>query len=486
MTTRQLQDTSRFCFDLSADLLCVLDKHGCFNALNPAWENICGADYPALVGQSYLDLVHPQDRRASLETLQALGAVNCSAELENRMRCKPHEFRWIHWHLCAVDGEIFASGRDIGEHKRAEQKLKAFLEFAPDAMIVVDAQGKIAQINAQTEKLFGYVREELIGQAIETLIPQRYHSRHVKHRQHFSQHPQARPMGTDMDLYAVRKDGSEFPAEISLGPAHSENDTFVLTAVRDISHRKQLEQALARKVEDLARSNAELEQFAYVASHDLQEPLRMISSFTQLLARRYQGQLDADADQYIAFAVEGAARMQHLINDLLIYSRAGTREDRIERSDCNRLLKTVLDNLHATITENQAHIEVGPLPTLMADPTQLAQLFQNLISNAIKYRNDRPLQIDIRAAYKDDAWVFSVADNGIGIAPQYFERIFQIFKRLHSHAEYAGTGIGLAICKRIVQRHGGRIWVESEPGVGSTFYFTMTNTGETASCQPLP
>ena len=241
----------------------------------------------------------------------------------------------------------------------------------------------------------------------------------------------------------------------------------------DITERKRAKEKLKLTLADLERSNRELEQFAYVASHDLQEPLRMVSSYTQLLARRYQGKLGADADEFIAYAVDGANRMQGLINDLLAYSRVGARVKGFEPADCTAVLDQALANLKAAIDKNGAVVTHDPLPTVMADNLQLVQLFQNLIGNAIKFHVEEPPRIHILAEQKGNEWVFSIRDNGIGIEPQYAERIFVIFQRLHAREEYPGTGIGLAICKKIVERRGGRIWVESQPGIGSTFYFTI-------------
>jgi signal transduction histidine kinase len=243
-----------------------------------------------------------------------------------------------------------------------------------------------------------------------------------------------------------------------------------------ISNLELAKQALQHKSEELARSNAELEQFAYVASHDLQEPLRMVASYTQLLARRYRGKLDADADEFIAFAVDGATRMQTLIRDLLSYSRITTQGRELNPMDATLACTTACSNLQSAIEESRAIVNIGALPMAAADETQLTQLFQNLIGNALKYRRERRPEIRIEARAMADAWRFSVQDNGIGIEPQYFERIFQMFQRLHTREEYPGTGIGLTLCRRIVERHGGRIWLESRPGEGSTFFFTIPRT----------
>lgn len=236
---------------------------------------------------------------------------------------------------------------------------------------------------------------------------------------------------------------------------------------------------LARRATDLERSNEELEQFAYVASHDLQEPLRMIASYSQLLSRRYKGRLDADADDFISYTVDGVTRMQRLINDLLAYSRVGTRGIELVPTDCAVAVEQACANLQAAIDETGARITVDPLPTVLADASQLAQLFQNLIGNAVKFCPHTP-QIAVAAVRDDEGWRISVQDNGIGLDPSYAERIFVIFQRLHGKDEYAGTGIGLSICKKIVQRHGGRIWVESQPGQGATFTFTLLAADQVA------
>jgi light-regulated signal transduction histidine kinase (bacteriophytochrome) len=235
----------------------------------------------------------------------------------------------------------------------------------------------------------------------------------------------------------------------------------------------ELEQRVKDRTLELARSNKDLEQFASVCSHDLQEPLRMITWHLQLLERRYKSRLDADADEFIGFAVEGAMRMHQLIADLLAYARVGSRGGDLVRTDAGQCLETALANLQTSIEQSGAAVSHDPLPIVWADTTQLAQLLQNLISNGLKYRSREPPRIHVAVEKVADKWQFSVRDNGIGIEPQYFDRIFVIFQRLHTRSEYPGTGIGLAICKRIVERHNGRIWLESEPGKGTTFHFTL-------------
>ncbi len=223
----------------------------------------------------------------------------------------------------------------------------------------------------------------------------------------------------------------------------------------------------------MARSNKDLEQFAYVASHDLQEPLRTVIGFVQLLQKRYNNQLDAEANQFIDFTVDGAKRMEALIKDLLAYARVGSHGKELAPTDAGTALRQALDNLNTRIHETAAEITCGELPTIRADNVQLVQLFQNLIGNALKFHGETPPKIRVDASRNEDHWRFTVRDNGIGIAPEALDRIFLIFERLHTRTQYPGTGIGLAICKRIVDRHGGRIWVESEPGQGATFSFTL-------------
>lgn len=252
-----------------------------------------------------------------------------------------------------------------------------------------------------------------------------------------------------------------------------EHLTRLPESVRQALREKKLREENKRAQEDLARSNRELEQFAYVASHDLQEPLRMIASYTQLLAERYRGQLDEKADRYIHYAVDGATRMQALIDDLLTFSRVGRLGLALQNADCNEAVAIACKNLENSIRETGAQVEHDRLPVIVADGRLLVQLFQNLISNSIKFRGAEAPRIQICAEKQKRDWVFAVTDNGIGIAPEHAQSIFGIFKRLHTHEEYPGSGIGLSICKKIVEQHGGRIWLESVPSQGATFKFAL-------------
>ena len=379
---------------------------------------------------------------------------------------------------------VTAAIRDISVRKTAEKHLaqmegryRGLLEAAPDAMVVVNQGGAIVLLNVQAEKQFGYSRDELIGQKVKNIIPEGFAERLVADALRSVEEALAQQIGTGIELTGRRKDRSEFPIELMLSPLESAEGTLVTAAVRDITTRKKAEANLLNKMEELNRSNEELGQFAYIASHDLQEPLRMVASYTQLLSRRYKGKLDSDADEFIAFAVDGASRMQRLIQDLLAYSRVGTKGRDLLNVSSEAALQQALKNLRGAIEEKGALVTHDPLPSVLADEMQLIQLFQNLVGNAIKYQSSGIPKVHISATRNGGKkWTFSVKDNGLGIDSQYFEKIFGMFQRLHKREEFAGTGIGLAICKKIVERHGGNISVESEPGHGSTFRFAFAGT----------
>ncbi len=393
----------------------------------------------------------------------------------------------------------FRAEANPGGAATADPHLAEILDIADDAIITVNAAQAITMFNRGAERIFGYKVDEALGRPLEILLPDRFRNSHHGLVEGFAVAPDAaRVMAERREIYGRRKDGSEFPAEASIAKLVLDTGLVFTVILRDVTARKAAEEALqrahdeleirvrertaelrdsnrrlAQQARELARSNADLEQFAYVASHDLQEPLRMVASYTQLLVKRYRGRIDADADDFLNYIVDGALRMQRLINDLLAFSRVGTRGRELEPTPLAAVMQRVLANLKAAIDESGAAIRVDDLPTVWADATQMELLLQNLVSNGIKFRREAPPMIRIAALRGEGEWQLSVADQGIGIDPQYAERIFVIFQRLHTAADYPGTGIGLAICKRIVERHGGRIWVSAEAGSGSSFCFTL-------------
>jgi PAS domain S-box-containing protein len=377
---------------------------------------------------------------------------------------------------------LIPEGRDITDRKQTETQLRQQEEFlksiydgTEQAVFVVDVNADrelhYASFNPVSERYAGVTNEQIQGKTPEAAFGEALGS---KLRQNYERSLQASASVTYEEQLNFAT--HSIWALTTLVPLWNEQDQIyrIIGTATDITDRKQAELELQNQKQDLARSNAELQQFAYVASHDLQEPLRMITSYLELLERRYKGQLDERADKFIAYAVDGATRMQTLINDLLSYSRVGTSAQDWKTVDCEKVVQNVLSNLHLSILQNNAVITHDSLPKVNADPSQMTQLFQNLISNAIKFhRKEEAPQIHIGVECTDGKWLFSVQDNGIGMEVQYLARIFIIFQRLHSKTDYPGTGIGLAVCKKIVERHGGNLRVESQPNRGSTFYFTI-------------
>jgi PAS domain S-box-containing protein len=462
------------------DATVIIDGRGVVRLLNARAERLFGWEREDLVGRPVEMLVperfragHPDHRAGYLSDpdvrdagarRELLALRRDGSELPVEISLSP---------LRTAGGTlVLGTIRDVSDRRRAEEKFRGLLEAAPDAMVIVDAKGEIVLVNTQAEQLFGYRREEMLGRPVELLIPSRFRGRHEDHRAAYAGEPRSRGMGVGLELFGQRKDGSEFSVEVSLSPLVTAEGLLVSAAVRDISARKRADAELAERAAELARSNADLEQFAYVASHDLQEPLRVVASFTQLLARRYKGKLDADADEFIRYAVDGVERMRALILDLLAYSRVSRHGKPFQRVSMEAVLGEALGNLRQAVRETSAEVTHDPLPEVVGDSIQLVQLLQNLVGNAIKFHGATAPCVHVSAAPENVFWRFSVSDNGIGIDPKYFERIFVIFQRLHTRDRYPGTGIGLAICKKIVERHGGRIWVESGPS-GSTFHFTL-------------
>jgi PAS domain S-box-containing protein len=364
---------------------------------------------------------------------------------------------------------------DITERKLAEESLREsearfrqMFENHDAVMLLIEPHSSlILDANRSASKFYGYEYSKLCGMninEINLLSPEQVADERLS----------ALSEERNYLVFPHRLfNGEERIVEVHSSPITFKEKQVLFSIIHDITERRQAQEQLIKTLEELKRSNAELEQFAYVASHDLQEPLRAVAGMVQLLQKRYQGQLDERADEYIRLAVDGASRMQTLIKDLLAYSRIERHGNPIKAADVNKTLKSALRNLESAIAEQGAVVTSENLPTLNADAPQLTQLFQNLIGNAIKFHGTQPPQVHVGVEKLADAWRFSVRDNGIGIEPQYFERVFLVFQRLHTHNAYSGTGIGLSICKKIVERHGGRIWIDSQFGQGSTFYFTI-------------
>lgn len=356
------------------------------------------------------------------------------------------------------------------EYQASEQRFRSLFEAAPDFIYLLNLNGEIEQINPAVIQQSGYAESELIQRELVDLLASNSQKLYQQDLSVLLDRGNSR---NEMEF--VCKDSTVLTIDCSctvVGDIQN-NDAYILVLQRDISDRKKNEEFLKQVNKELAKSNEELERFAYLASHDLREPLRMVTSFTTLLAKRYSDRLDKEADKIIGFAVDGASRMEELIDDLLEYSRVDKKNCSLTIVDCETILENALDNLQLLISETDTEIIRTALPTVLGDSGQLVQLFQNLINNAIVYRSEKPPKIEIAVEDRDQEWLFWVKDNGIGIDPQYSDRIFQIFQRLHTKEEYPGTGIGLAICNKIVEIHGGKIWVESAEGKGSTFFFTL-------------
>ncbi|MDZ4833328.1 MAG: PAS domain S-box protein [Candidatus Melainabacteria bacterium] len=468
--------------DAAPNGMLMVDRHGVIVLANTQVERLFQYDRSELLGTSIEELVphaarekHPAYRDHFFREPQArsMGAGRDLFGLRKDGSQVPVE---IGLNPLVSGGETFvlASVVDITERRRSEERIRLVVEAAPSGMIMVDENGSIVLVNSQIERLFGYDREELLGQSIDMLVPASVRTKHPQERASFFADPRSRAMGIGRDLFGQCKDGTQIPVEIGLNPLMTEGERFVLASIVNITERKRSEALLQEKLLELERSNEDLQQFAYVCSHDLQEPLRVISNYNQLLASRYNGRvLDEAAGEFIEFTVDATKRMQELINDLLMYSRVQTKAQDFASVDCSTIVDMAIANLKLAIGESNATVICEPLPTVKGDSTQLLQLFQNLISNAIKFRSKKPPEVHISAESIGNSWNISVRDNGQGFDMKYANRIFIIFQRLHNKEMYPGSGIGLAVCKKIVERHGGRIWVESAPQRGTLFQFTL-------------
>lgn len=407
------------------------------------------------------------DERMAVEMMK-LGARDYLVKDQEFLELLPSVVEQVVEQL-AVEKRLAEAEKALQE---SEQEYRDLVENMNDIVYITDENGVITYISPAITRLSGHNPSELIGRCFTEFVSQEDSPDILEmFRKLASDHCEPG------DYRFMTKSGDIRWVQIS-SRLISKGDRVVGVqgVIMDITERKQAENGLKRYAAELEQSNRDLQQFAYVASHDLQEPLRMVSSYVQLLERRYKGRLDADADDFIAYAVDGAKRMYALINDLLVYSRVSTNGKKFAPTDCEAVFANTIANLQTAIEESGTLVTHNPLPTVVADDLQLIQLFQNLISNAIKFHSEEPSRVHVSAKQKRNEWIFSIRDNGIGINPEYADRIFVIFQRLHGRGKYPGTGIGLAICRRIVERHNGRIWVESQSGKGSAFYFTIPIT----------
>lgn len=476
-------------FETASQAIIVMSADLHMRLVNHRTEEMFGYSRAELIGKS-VEILWPERVREEYVRTRRREFAGCVHQaVQARVYCRkdasefPAELALSF--VDTADGPLaFTMVTDITERIRAaeelarvNQQLRSYLEAASQAIVAVSPDGRIQLVNRRMEEMFGYTRIELLGRELNSLLPRRFRERHAGHQLSFFNEPRLRPMGPGLELAGLRKNGSEFPVEIGLSFVDTENGRLAMGLISDITERKEAADQLARAHQELLRSNEELEQFAYIASHNLQEPLRMITGYLNLLERRYRDQLDGDAREFIHFAVNGASRMKDLIKDLLSVSRIHRQELNKQQYSSAAMLRDAVQNLKVAIEECGASVTSDDLPQVRADGALLTQVFQNLIGNALKFRQGDP-RIHVSARRDGLHWIFSVRDNGIGIEPQHAERIFRIFERLNEPGKYEGTGIGLAITQRIVSRHGGRIWVESQKGAGSTFFFSISADGK--------
>jgi PAS domain S-box-containing protein len=471
---QQTAASAKRLFALTHDLMGALDLQGRLVWTNPAWERLLGRSSEELVGTPYLDLLHPDDRERALAVQAELGAGRTERpELGVRLQTSGGA-RWILFNAVYAADErlLYLSGKDVSEREEQailDARYRALVANLPDTVVTLfDPDLRLVVVEGAQLARRGLDSETYGGRPLAETMPSQQFARIAPL---YRAALEGEPQSFDIDT----PDG-DVTYRVQVVPLHDEGGRLLggLSVSRDVTELRRQQRTMATRTDELERSNAELAQFAYVASHDLSEPLRMISSYLQLLRRRYHGRLDEDADAFIDYAIDGAVRMRTLIEDLLAYSHAGRSERPAETVDTARLVAEVAGTVRALPSEQPPVIEWGELPVVRGDSAQLLQLFQNLVGNGVKFvaPGVRP-RVEIHAVRDGDAWTFAVEDNGIGIEPRYAERVFGMFQRLHTRDEFEGTGIGLAIARKVVERHGGRIWAAPGAGGGSCFTFTL-------------
>ena len=492
---KESEENYRDLFDNSNDLIHILSENAKILYVNTSWLNAMGMKIELVKGKSIYSFMDEENQKIYAEKREEV--------IRNEKNRNHFEFQlqttfgkklFLRGEISLkklTNGIIHTRGifKDLTEeisHKEEISKvseevnerrgqIEDLINSAPDAVIVINKESKIMRWNPKAEELFGWKSTEVIDQPLhDIIIPERYRKDHLRGMKHYLHTGKGPVLHKTVEVSALKRSGNEFPIALSIAPSHHKNERVFIGFIRDITEQTESRKEINEKNAQLERSNIELDQFASVASHDLQEPLRTINSYLELLQRRYGKHLDVTAQQFINYTVSAADRMRNLIISLLEYSRVNKAEKIITQVDLNVLIADVLNSLQQLILETKTVIKTPDLPTINGDKDQLFQLFQNLISNGIKFRkHGEAAKITISSSTQEQLYSFCVRDNGIGIEKQYANKIFELFQRLHNKDEYPGSGIGLAVCKKIVEKHGGEIWIDSEFGKGTTFCFTI-------------